>query len=257
MNKLSILKLGGKVLEDEDLRTSVLKAFAHTPGHKILVHGGGKKADELCGLLAIPTRMHQGRRITDEATLEIVTMVYAGLINKQLVATLQSFGNNALGMSGADGNAIQAVKRPVADIDYGFAGDVSSVNADWILQLLQSGLLPVFCSITHDRRGQLLNTNADTISSEIAKSMAPHFSVDLLYCFEKEGVLDSYQKVIPRITWKSFQLLKEESIITDGMIPKLDNAFGALNAGVNSVVIGAPEVILNGGGTRVVMRDEG
>ncbi|WBA42165.1 acetylglutamate kinase [Hymenobacter canadensis] len=239
---LKIFKIGGGIIDDDAQLQRFLRELAQVPGRKLLVHGGGKGASQMLRDLGQESQMVQGRRITDTATLDIVTMFYAGKTNKQVVAGLQAAGVNALGLSGADGNAIRAVRRPVRDIDYGFVGDLpaDAVNVPLLRQLLETNLLPVFCAITHDGAGQLLNTNADTIASVLACALAPHYAVELHYCFEKDGVLrdvDDDASVIPQITAAEYQELKAAGIIAAGMVPKLDNAFAALEAGVARVVI--------------------
>ncbi|MDU0371283.1 acetylglutamate kinase [Hymenobacter endophyticus] len=239
---LKIFKIGGGIIDDDAQLRQFLKALALVPGRKLLVHGGGKGASQMLQNLGIEPQMVQGRRITDAATLDIVTMFYAGKTNKQVVAGLQAAGVNALGLSGADGNAIRAVKRPVKDIDYGFVGDLpaDAVNTQLLYRLLESGLMPVFCAITHDGAGQLLNTNADTIASTLARALATQYEVELHFCFEKNGVLrdvNDDNSVIPQITAAEYEQLKAEGIIAAGMVPKLDNAFAALDAGVERVVI--------------------
>jgi acetylglutamate kinase len=239
---LKVFKIGGGIIDDDAQLRQFVTALAQVPGRKILVHGGGKGASQMLQSLGIEPRMVQGRRITDAATLDIVTMFYAGKTNKQVVALLQLAGENALGLSGADGNVIQAVKRPVKEIDYGFVGDLHerSVNADLLHTLLEADLTPVLCAITHDGQGQLLNTNADTIASSLARALAGRYEVELHFCFEKDGVLadiNDEQSVIPQIQPEQYQQLKAEGIIAAGMIPKLDNAFAALAAGVEKVVI--------------------
>jgi acetylglutamate kinase len=246
MQQLQLIKIGGKILEDKSQLHDSLSDFSKISGPKILVHGGGRKSDELCLKLGIEPKMIQGRRITDEDTLEVVTMVYAGLLNKNVVGILQSLGCNAIGMSGADGNAILCRKREKETIDYGLAGDVERVNSSLLSSLLQNGITPVLCSITHDGKGQLLNTNADTIATELAKAMAPYFEVKLTYCFEKKGVLSDPNddtSVINKLNWETYKTLKARGVITEGMIPKLDNAFAAQKAGVQSIVIGSPSSI--------------
>ncbi|QIX62665.1 acetylglutamate kinase [Hymenobacter sp. BT18] len=239
---LKIFKIGGGIIDDERQLRQFLRELAQVPGRKLLVHGGGKGASQMLRDLGIEPQMVQGRRITDAATLDIVTMFYAGKTNKQVVAGLQAEGINALGLSGADGNVIQAVKRPVKDIDYGFVGDLpaDAVNAAFVGQLLEMHLTPVFCAITHDGAGQLLNTNADTIASTLAQALAAQYEVELHFCFEKDGVLRDVNddaSVIPQITAAEYQQLKAEGVIAAGMVPKLDNAFAALEAGVERVVI--------------------
>lgn len=244
--KLKIIKIGGNVIDDKDSLASFLTDFALINGLKILVHGGGKKATQMAVSLGLQPVLVGGRRITDEANLEIAAMVYAGLLNKTIVAGLQSRDCNAFGLSGADGNAIQAHKRIVKDVDYGFAGDVDMVNAQMVSLLLQNDLCPVFCAITHDRQGQLLNTNADTIAAEVAKSLAADYEVELIYCFEKNGVLmklEDDNSVIEKIDTVLYSTLKEKGIIASGMLPKIENCFQALNRGVSKVIIGNPTVI--------------
>ena len=239
--KLSIVKIGGNVIENETELTKFLTSFSQMEGPKILVHGGGKLATQLANKLGIGSKLVGGRRITDSETLKIITMVYAGLTNKNIVAKLQSDHCNAIGLTGADGDAIQAHKRPVKDIDYGFVGDVDGVNTKTIGQLLNIGLTPVFCAMTHDGEGQLLNTNADTIASEIAIGMSGDYQTDLYYCFEKKGVLmDIYDEnsVVEHITKNSYQKLLDDGVIADGMLPKLENCFHALNKNVHKVCIG-------------------
>ena len=242
MKKLTIIKIGGKVIDDPNALDRFLKDLAKIEGRKILVHGGGKVASEFGQRLDIQPKLVDGRRITDKATLDLVTMVYGGLINKQIVAKLQAFGTNAIGLTGADANVLSAVKRPVGNVDYGYVGDVTvqDVNSDRLEQWLYSGLLPVFCALTHDLNGSLLNTNADTIASILASALAQTFEVSLIYCFEQKGVLSDFEKeiVIGSIDSESYKTLKDNEVIADGMIPKMDNAFDALNAGVNTVRIG-------------------
>ena len=247
-NKLTIVKVGGNVINNPEALESFLTDFAKVEGNKILVHGGGKRATQLAADLGIEATMINGRRVTDTTTLEIVTMVYAGLLNKNITATLQKFNCNALGLSGADGNSIQAHKRIVKDIDYGFAGDVDGINATNISTFIEGGMTPVFCAITHDGNGQLLNTNADTIASTIAVGMSEKYEISLIYTFEKNGVLTSVNddnSVITDIDSLKYEQLKEEGIITDGMLPKMENCFDALNKGVSEVIIGNPTVVIN------------
>lgn len=256
MLKLSILKIGGKLIEDKVRLSTVLSDFAKLDGHKILVHGGGKRANQLCQALSIEPKMVEGRRITDEPTLEIVTMVYAGLINKNIVAQLQALGCNAIGLSGADGNAILAHKRVVKTIDYGFAGDIDQVNVDTLSGLVSLGLTPVFCAITHNGKGQLLNTNADTIAATLATALASTYQIHLMYCFEKRGVLydpEDDSSVISKLDPHRYRSYQKSGVINEGMIPKLDNAFGALSHGVQEVIIGSPESVFNSTGTVLVL----
>ena len=248
MEDLYVIKIGGNIVDDESLLSSFLKKFAAIPGKKILVHGGGKMATRMAEKMGVPQELVDGRRITDEETLKIVTMVYAGYINKNIVARLQSLECNATGICGADGNSILAHKRICTGLDYGFAGDIDAVNADWLRTLLHQGLAIVMAPITHDGKNQLLNTNADTIAQEIAKAMSKSFQVQLIYSFEKKGVLSDMEdenSVIHSITPDYYQELKESKTIFAGMIPKLDNAFAAIRQGVKKVVIGKGEDLEN------------
>lgn len=242
MKKLTIIKIGGKVIDDDTALKQFLHDFSVIDDPKILVHGGGKIASDFGERLGIKPQLVEGRRITDESTLELVTMVYGGLVNKKIVAQLQANGENAIGLTGADANVLSASKRPVKTIDYGFAGDISKANvdADRLTQLLEAGLTPVFCALTHDGKGSLLNTNADTIASILAAALTNEYEVDLIYCFEQMGVLSDFenQVVIDRIDLSAYMQLKSEGIFKEGMIPKLDNAFEALKSGVGHVTIG-------------------
>lgn len=246
MDKLIIVKIGGQVIDDESRLSSFLKDFAAIGYKKILVHGGGKLATRLADQLNIPQAMVQGRRITDAETLKIITMVYAGYINKNIVAQLQSQGCNAIGLSGADGNAIQAHKRVHATIDYGFAGDIDSINTHLFQTVLNAGLTPIIAPVTHDGKSQVLNTNADTIAQEIAKWLSKFYETVLVYSFEKPGVLldvNDETSVINQLGSLDYYELKSNGVIVEGMIPKLDNAFKALESGVSKVVIGKAEEI--------------
>jgi acetylglutamate kinase len=239
---LNVYKIGGGIIDHVLDLEEFLRQFAAVRGLKILVHGGGKGASEMLAQLGLPARLVNGRRVTDAATLDIVTMFYAGKINKQIVAALQQLNVNALGLSGADGNVIQAVKRPVHDVDYGFVGDLSeaSINAGLMQQFLSLGLTPVLSPINHDGQGQLLNTNADTIAASIAKALSRYYAVALHFCFEKKGVLadaNDNDSVITKITPVDYRALKQQGIISQGMLPKLENAFDALAYGVEKVVI--------------------
>ncbi|MCO4293346.1 acetylglutamate kinase [Solitalea sp. MAHUQ-68] len=236
---VNIIKVGGNIIDNESKLTTFLTDFAQLKGLKVLIHGGGKVATEISKGLGIEAKMVDGRRITDTETLKIVTMVYAGLINKNLVAKLQSKGCNAIGLTGADANIIPAHKRPVKEIDYGFVGDVEEEKMDGVVlsALLKSGLSPILAPLTHDQQGNMLNTNADTIASTVAVSLSKHFNVNLIYCFEKDGVLDAEEKVIQEISKPYFAELKEKGVVIAGMIPKLDNAFAAIDKGVSSVYI--------------------
>lgn len=254
---LTIIKVGGNVVEEEASLKSLLKDFSRIAGNKILVHGGGKTATLLSERLGIGSVKVDGRRITDAETLKVVTMVYAGLVNKNIVAGLQALGNNAIGLTGADLDLIRAVKRPVGEIDYGLVGDIKSVNYQALNELLGSGAVPVVAPITHDGRGQLLNTNADTIASELAVAMCFDYDVRLIFCFEKSGVLmneaDESSK-ISEISPRLFEELKMDGTVSGGMIPKLSDGFAALRRGVGVVVITNAAGISEGlRGTRLVM----
>jgi len=241
--KLWVIKIGGNVIDDAEGLQRFLVRFANLRGAKILVHGGGKIATRMAADMGIEAKLVEGRRVTDEAMLRIVTMVYAGLTNKQVVAQLQAAGCNAIGLSGADGNAIRTVKRPVHTVDYGFVGDMlpSSVDTDTIATLVDAGLTPVFSAITHDGQGQLLNTNADTIAAALAVALSSRYATSLVYCFEKRGVLrdvNDENSVIAEIRLGEFEPLKTSGVIADGMVPKLQNAFEAIGKGVEEVCIG-------------------
>ncbi len=255
MNKLTLVKVGGKIVEEPQSLKQLLADFSKIEGHKVLVHGGGRSATALAAKLGIESTMVNGRRVTDEETLKVVTMVYGGLVNKQIVAGLQAISVNALGLTGADLNYMRSEKRPVKDVDYGFVGDVKEVNAEILSDLILKGVVPVLAPLTHDKEGNLLNTNADTIAGEAAKALAKHFDVTLMYCFEKKGVLISEtddESVIPEITPNLFQKYVKDGIISGGMIPKLENAFDAINAGVKEVVITRADLIHTNGGTKIL-----
>ena len=244
---LHIVKIGGQLAEDPRLLGEVLDRFTVIEAPKILVHGGGVMASEWCQRLGIPVQMVDGRRITDEASLEVAIMVYAGLTNKRIVAALQQRGCNALGLSGADANIIVSHKRSATTIDYGWVGDIDKVNAAAFEQLLQAGFTPVCCAITHDGQGRLLNTNADTIAQEIAGSLATRHKVSLHFYMEKAGVMtnpDHPDTLLPGINTNEYRQLKASGAISGGMIPKLDNAFRALESGINEVFIGKTRVTL-------------
>ncbi|MCL6267615.1 acetylglutamate kinase [Flagellimonas myxillae] len=239
--KLSIVKIGGNVIGDPSQLSHLLALFSKLDGNKILVHGGGKKATEIGNKLGIETKMTNGRRITDAASLDVAIMVYGGLVSKKIVAQLQALGTNAIGMSGADANAILAHKRPVKEVDFGWVGDVDSVAADNLFKLLQAGFTPIFCALTHDGKGQLFNTNADTIASELAIGLSQQFETTLYYCFEKKGVLrdiEDEDSVIQTIDSKAYKSLLEEGVIAEGMLPKMHNCFHALQNSVQKVCIG-------------------
>jgi acetylglutamate kinase len=247
---LQIVKIGGNIIDDETKLNSFLKDFARITGPKILVHGGGKIATEVSKGLGIEARMVDGRRITDAETLRVVTMVYGGLVNKNIVAKLQASGCNALGLTGADANIIPATKRPVKEIDYGFVGDIAegAIPAGTLQLLLENGLTPVIAPLTHDQLGNLLNTNADTIASALAVALSGIFLTRLTYCFEKKGVLadiNDENSVIHQITGNQYEALKSDGTIAQGMIPKLDNAFRAIEDGVKSVFICHADEVMN------------
>ncbi len=238
--KLTLIKVGGKIVEEDSGLKRLLDDFAAIDGFKVLVHGGGRSATKIASALGIESKMVDGRRITDLETLKVVTMVYGGLVNKNIVAGLQARGVNALGLTGADMNVIRSVKRPVKDVDYGFVGDVEQVDAAFLSDLIYKGIVPVLAPLTHDGRGNMLNTNADTIAGETAKALAARFDVTLVYCFEKKGVLrneNDDDSVIPRITRAEFEAYVADGIIQGGMIPKLENSFSAIDAGVSKVII--------------------
>lgn len=245
-SQLTLVKIGGNVINDEEKLEKFLQSFAQIEGYKLLVHGGGKIASTISKKLGIEPNLIDGRRITDAATLEIVTMVYAGLINKQIVAKLQAFDCSAIGLSGADGNLIRAHKRKHSSIDYGFVGDIDKVDKNVVLTLLEEGFVPIVCALTHDKKGNMLNTNADTIANALAIAMCKKMDVQLYYIFEKDGVLSNPNddtSVIHQLDQVGYGIYKSDGVISDGMIPKLDNAFHALQKGVKKVVIGSPKLI--------------
>ncbi|WP_440066292.1 acetylglutamate kinase [Tenacibaculum discolor] len=248
MKTIKIVKIGGNIINDETALHSFLADFAQLKGPKVLIHGGGKLASELAKELNIPVTMIDGRRVTDTQTLDLITMVYAGKINKQIVAQLQANNANAVGFTGADGNTIISTKRPAEPIDYGFAGDVITVNPQVVTALINNEVTPVFCAITHDANGQLLNTNADTIAAELAIGLSADFNTELYYCFEKPGVLSDVAddtSVIEQITLETYTQLKTDGIIFEGMLPKLDNCFHALKNNVQKVHIGNTTMVFN------------
>lgn len=258
MQKLNIIKIGGNIVNDESLLDDFLQKFIQLDDPKILVHGGGSSASDLCKKLNIPIQMNQGRRITDAPALDVAVMVYAGLINKNIVARLQGLSCNALGLSGADLNTIPAKKRTGANIDYGFVGDISAdeVNAYFIQRLLDEQIVPVFPAITHDNQGQLLNTNADTIASTLAIALSKKYNVQLTYCFEKIGVLQDVNdesSLIDHLSREQFSALKQGGIIQEGMIPKLDTAFEALSQNVQRVYIKHAKNLTNQIGTELAL----
>lgn len=237
---LTIIKVGGKIVENSESLNSLLKDFAAVEGKKLLVHGGGRSATQMAARLGVETKMVDGRRITDEAMLKVVTMVYGGLVNKRIVAGLQALDVDAVGLTGADMNIVLSDKRKVSAVDYGWVGDVKRVNAEAVATLIESGCCPVVAPLTHDGCGHMLNTNADTMAGEMAKAMAAHYDVTLMFCFEKPGVLadeNDDSSLIPTITPAVLDDLKRRGVVSGGMIPKLDNAIACVSAGVESVVI--------------------
>lgn len=255
MTGLNVIKVGGAVVEDAAAVGAFLDGFAALEGPKVLVHGGGRSATALAARLGVPTVMVGGRRVTDAAMLRIVTMVYAGEVNKTLVAALQARGVNALGLCGADLGWMRSVRRPAAEVDYGFVGDVCSVDTAILRDLIAHGVVPVLVPLTHDGRGQLLNTNADSIASEAAKAFARDFDVTLTFCFEHAGVLrdpSDAGSIIPRISRDDYRTYLDQGVISGGMIPKLDNAFAAIDAGVREVVITRWDALQPGQGTLIL-----
>lgn len=254
MEKLTLVKVGGKIVEEKESLDALLASFNSLDGLKVLVHGGGRSATKMAEQLGIETKMVNGRRITDEAMLKVVTMVYGGLVNKNIVAKLQSMGLNALGLTGADLGYMTSDKRPVKDVDYGFVGDVKKVDSDILADLIAKGVVPVLAPLTHDGKGNLLNTNADTIAGEAAKALAKHFDVTLVFCFEKKGVLrdeNDDDSVIENIGKADFEKYVADGTIQGGMIPKLENAFAAIDAGVKQVVITKADQLGKNTGTTV------
>lgn len=251
--KLTIVKVGGAVVEDETQLTQLLKDFSAISGRKVLIHGGGRRATQVAASLGIESKMVGGRRITDADMLSVVTMVYGGLVNKNLVARLQANGVNALGLTGADIDVIRSHKRPLKDgIDFGFVGDVDKADGQILSRLIEAGITPVMAPLTHDGQGIILNTNADTIASETAKALAPFYDVTLIYSFEKKGVLsnpDDDNSVIPTITRADFERYKADGTISGGMLPKIENALSAIDKGVNRVIITLATAIDGNSGT--------
>ncbi|GJM27653.1 MAG: acetylglutamate kinase [Cyclobacteriaceae bacterium] len=255
---LFILKIGGRVMDHAEQLDEVLDKFASVSNPKILVHGGGNRASEISKKLGLTPRMVDGRRITDNPTLEVVTMVYGGLVNKNLVAKLQALNVNAIGLSGADGNILPAVKRPVDKIDYGYAGDLPDYmpSSDTLQLLLNHGLVPVCCPLTHDGNGQLLNTNADTIASYLGVSLSRYYRVTLVYCLDKPGVLkdpDDHNSVISQLQPDTYQQLVQSKVIVEGMIPKLDNAFSGLRLGIREIYLCDWKDITGSSGTKITL----
>lgn len=255
LNKLTIIKVGGKIVEEEDSLKQLLHDFSKIDGFKILVHGGGRSATKIAERLGIESKMVDGRRITDSETLQVVTMVYGGLVNKNIVAGLQSLGVNALGLTGADMDIIRSDKRPVKEIDYGFVGDVKKVKGDVLKLLIDQNIVPIIAPLSHDGQGNMLNTNADTMAAETAQAMSQYYDVSLVYCFEKKGVLMNEHdddSVIPQLDKASYQKYVQEGIIQGGMLPKLENAFKSIEKGVSEVVITKASEIGKGKGTVII-----
>ena len=247
-SKLTVIKIGGNIIDDENMLNSFLDDFSKIKNPKVLIHGGGKIASKLNDRLGIDTIMNEGRRITSSDNLETITMVYAGLINKKIVSKLQGRNCNALGLSGSDANCILATKRTTTPIDFGWVGDVKYVNNITINLFLKNGITPVFCAVSHDGNGQLLNTNADTVAAEIAIAMTETYETELIYCFEKDGVMmdmNDNDSIISTINSDKYKDLKENKIINEGMLPKMENCFYALQNSVTKVIIGSPKVLNN------------
>ena len=251
--KLTVVKVGGAVVEDEAQLAQLLKDFSAIEGRKVLVHGGGRRATQVAAKLGIESKMVGGRRITDADMLSVVTMVYGGLVNKNLVTRLQANGVNALGLTGADMNVIRTHKRPLKDgIDFGFVGDVDCVDGAILADFIEKNITPIMAPLTHDGQGNILNTNADTIASETAKALAPYYDVTLIFSFEKKGVLsnpDDDDSVIPTITRADFMRYREDGTISGGMLPKIENALAAVEAGVKQVIITLATAINGQSGT--------
>ena len=253
---ITIIKVGGKIVEERESLMHLLDRFAAIEGEKVLIHGGGRSATRIAEKLGIESRMIDGRRVTDEATLGVVTMVYGGLVNKNIVAGLQARGVNALGLTGADCNVIHAHKRPVKEIDWGFVGDVDGADGKMLSALIEQGIVPVVAPLTHDGKGNMLNINADTMAAETAKALAPYYDVTLTYCFEFPGVMrnpEDATSVIPEIRTDDYRMFKEQGIVSGGMIPKIDNAFNALNNGVKKVIITRADSIDGKHGTHIML----
>lgn len=253
--QITIVKVGGKIVENPETLNQLLHDFSALPGKKVLVHGGGRTATDMASRLGIETHMVEGRRITDADMLRVVTMVYAGLVNKNVVARLQGCGVNALGLTGADMDMIRSHRRPLKNgIDYGFVGDVDHVDGERLSMLVEAGITPVMAPLTHNGQGDMLNTNADTIAAETAKALAAHYDVTLVYCFEHAGVLtnpDDEESVIPLITREKFELLKADGTVSGGMLPKIENSLAAVEAGVKRVVITKANKIGTNQGTSI------
>lgn len=257
MNDIKVIKIGGNVVDNPDALSRFIADFVALPGPKILVHGGGKEATRLSARLEIPTTMIEGRRVTTRETLDVVTMVYAGLVNKRIVSMLQAAGCNAIGLTGADANAIKATRRNPVPVDYGFVGDIKpeGVNSELIASLLEAGITPVYCAITHDGNGTLLNCNADTIAASVAVGAARVAKTNLIFCFEQPGVMEDIERtdsLIPLINSDIYVDLRARGVVNKGMIPKIDNAFAAIDAGVASVTIKHSDALSTNVGTVIV-----
>lgn len=253
--KITIIKVGGKIVEEQDSLAALLDRFSAIEGNKVLIHGGGRSATRMAERLGIESRMVNGRRITDSDTLQVVTMVYGGLVNKTIVAQLQARGVNALGLTGADCNIIKAHKRPVGEVDYGFVGDVDKADGLMLSHLIEQGIVPIVAPLTHDGNGNLLNTNADTMAAETAKALSAHYDTRLIYCFEFPGVMrdpDDADSLIPTITRESYRTLLADGIVSGGMVPKIDNAFNAIDNGVGEVIITRADAIDGIQGTHII-----
>ena len=253
--KITIIKVGGKIVEEQDSLAALLDRFSAIEGNKVLIHGGGRSATRMAERLGIESRMVNGRRITDSDTLQVVTMVYGGLVNKTIVAQLQARGVNALGLTGADCNIIKAHKRPVGEVDYGFVGDVDKADGLMLSRLIEQGIVPIVAPLTHDGNGNLLNTNADTMAAETAKALSAHHDTRLIYCFEFPGVMrdpDDADSLIPTITRESYRTLLADGIVSGGMVPKIDNAFNAIDNGVGEVIITRADAIDGIQGTHII-----
>lgn len=253
--KITVIKVGGKIVEEQATLAGLLNRFAAIEGNKVLIHGGGRSATRIAAQLGIESRMVDGRRITDRKMLEVVTMVYGGLVNKNIVAGLQARGINALGLTGADCNIIRAHKRPVKSVDYGFVGDVEAADGAMLSKFIEQGITPIVAPLTHDGKGNLLNTNADTMAAETAKALAAHYDVTLIYCFEFPGVMrnpEDESSLIATITRESYAALLADGTVNGGMIPKIDNAFNAIESGVGRVIITRADAIDGTQGTHII-----
>ena len=253
--KITVIKVGGKIVEEQATLAGLLNRFAAIEGNKVLIHGGGRSATRIAAQLGIESRMVDGRLITDREMLEVVTMVYGGLVNKNIVAGLQARGINALGLTGADCNIIRAHKRPVKSVDYGFVGDVEAADGAMLSKFIEQGITPIVAPLTHDGKGNLLNTNADTMAAETAKALAAHYDVTLIYCFEFPGVMrnpEDESSLIATITRESYAALLADGTVSGGMIPKIDNAFNAIESGVGKVIITRADAIDGTQGTHII-----